>query len=335
MDFTTLITQSTLLGQTEWHNIQTHISSVFIGQDKVIKIKKPVDFGFVNYQTLEARKHFCQLEVTLNSRLSSGIYLEATPLQWDGAALCLHSPLAPIVEWAVIMERIPDQALLQNVLHTATAPGALIEQVASRLTTFYRTLPPTPSLGIYGTTAELFPKTSANFDVLAAHRGSEVDQILLTTLHDTTDAFYRRYATALDERASKGKIVDGHGDLRLEHLCQLGGTIHAIDALEFSIPLRSVDPICDLAFLSMDLAFHGWHELARVLEEHSAKHLNEAAAAPTLFAFYKVYRALVRAKVESLTMQSLAADTTAYQHAATRLQRYIELAATYIRAWPL
>lgn len=324
-----LLSHSSLLGQQGFINKQTHISSVFIGQTRVIKIKKPVNFGFVDYSTLEMRKKYCELEVTLNRRMSENIYLGASSLHHYNGNLFFDQQTSEAIEYAVIMNRIPDDMLLDRLIFMSVSPGNLLDKIRQRLAQFYSQSPNDHGIQRYGSLAGISRKTDENFNVLQTQIGTTIEQDEYDTLSIITEAIYKKYGAIFDERAQRGKIYDGHGDLRLEHLCFSEGHIHAIDCIEFNESLRCCDILNDIAFLFMDMDFHGFDEFSRYLEKMLLNDFSEGSDGPGLVIFYKLYRALVRAKVEGLLIADEGVDPLQKDEAYHRARKYVELALGY------
>ncbi|MBB5021619.1 hypothetical protein [Desulfurispira natronophila] len=331
MDFSQLdeyIRGSRLLGQQGFTNQQTHISSVYIGQNRVIKIKKPVNLGFVDYSTLQRRKHFCEQEVLLNRRMSHGIYMGVSSLHQVGDAVFLDHQSSEACEYAVIMNRIPEDLLLDKLIFMSVSPGHLLDGIIEKLTTFYLEAENGPNIAYHGNFSGIRKKTDDNFCIISHHVGLTLSQEEYDTLVIVTDALYKKLGSAFDQRADGGRVRDCHGDLRLEHLCYMDGAIHAIDCIEFSESLRCCDILNDLAFLLMDMDYLGFTEFSAYLERRMLEALGEEGGSQ-LVAFYKLYRAMVRAKVEGLTIQDEYIPQEEKDKGLRRARRYIELALHY------
>lgn len=280
---------------------ETHISLVFLTEGEVFKIKKPVRFAFLDFSTLEARRRACEAEVLLNERLAAGTYLGLVPVRRDAEGRHHFGPTGEVVDWAVHMLRLPDDIRADQRLAEGTLTPAHVDRVASMLADFHARARSDASTSEWGTAPAIARNVKENFEevdpakegLLSAPQAREIERFQLDFLRDRARTFERR--------RESGRICEGHGDLRLEHL-YLGdsGGITIIDCIEFSERFRCADVCADIAFLSMDLAAHGHVELAERLLARYAR----AADDYDLYAlvdFYEGYRAYVRGKVSTLT----------------------------------
>jgi aminoglycoside phosphotransferase family enzyme/predicted kinase len=276
---------------------ETHISWVFLAGDTVLKVKKPVALPFVDYSTLERRRRFCHEEVRLNRRLAPRLYRGVRALvPGAGGGLRLAGESDPAaVEYAVEMRRFDEQATLAAQLERdEAAPGTLVE-VGARIARFHAEVPAAPDGG-----------ATARFEALLAET--------LESLRDlgagdrlTGPARFCGAALAggrgeLDGREADGRVRDGHGDLRAEHVLLERG-IEVIDCVEFDPVMRAMDVGADLAFLVMDAARHDVSAAAALLRAY-----REAGGDPgdeRLVCLFAAYRALVRAKVERVRADQL------------------------------
>ncbi|MBI5719615.1 MAG: hypothetical protein HZC37_18250 [Burkholderiales bacterium] len=276
--------------------IETHMSWVFMAGDHVLKMKKPVRYPYLDFSTLAAREFCCREEVRLNSRLAPGVYEGLRALHWDGQALTLlpESALpAPgtVLDWLVRMRRLPRSRMLDALLAAHEATPAQVKALADRLLAFYKGLPAVAITGIeYVSRFER--EQIVNREVLMR---AEFD------LHDAAAALraldlgLRDNAVRLRERADSGHIVEGHGDLRPEHVCLLDPPV-VIDALEFNAAFRQVDPLDEIAYLGMECEAAGAAWIGPQLVGCVGSALEVAQHAP-LIAWYTAFRALLRARL--------------------------------------
>jgi hypothetical protein len=292
--------------------IETHISSVFLSDELVLKFKKAVQFDFIDMSTLEKRWAACQKEVMLNRRLAPDTYLGVLPLSeahsnsLDNLICCNseHGHKIPpnTVEAAVLMKRLPEEQQLLNRLSSRdcrdeiTALGELLAQ-------FHREHRiPAAELDIPKFTEDMLQRILDNFSALAVGVDSKLSSAASHALSIaesyTKGIIANNLKEMLTSRCSDGWIVDGHGDLRAEHVYILENKISAIDCLEFNKELRTIDVLNDIGFLCMDLERLRRADLASLLLKSYAKQLD--LRAKSLLTFYKSYRAMVRAKVAYL-----------------------------------
>lgn len=284
---------------------QTHISVVFLTEDWAYKVKKPVKLGFLDYGTLERRRHFCQEEVRLNRRLAPEIYLGVVPITEQAGQLRFEGN-GPAVEWAVKMRRLPDAARIKEWLLRGELERGTIEALAHKLAAFHRAADGGPEIARSGHFHVVARNARDNFDQSAGQVGDTISDGVHERLRRLTDATLQRWRGLIEGRADRLVPRDTHGDLRLDHVFYFPdrtppGDLLIIDCIEFSEQYRHADPVADLAFLHMDLIYHGRRDLARVLAERYAIAAQDEEGA-LLLPFYTSYRAAVRGKVEGLKL---------------------------------
>jgi aminoglycoside phosphotransferase family enzyme/predicted kinase len=284
---------------------QTHISAVFLAGPFAYKIKKPVSFGFLDFSTLERRLHFCREEVRLNRRLAPSVYLGVVSVTRDGAALRLEGD-GELVEWAVKMVRLPDEASLGRRLQSGDAGPPLVEALARRLAAFHAAAEGGPRVAAFGRFAVVAGNARENFAQSAPLVGVTLSRAVRDRLAARTEESLQHLRGLIEARADRGAPRNGHGDLRLDHVYVFPDRrppddLAIIDCIEFADRFRCADPVADLAFLAMDLAFHGRRDLADVLAASYFEAAGDAEGA-ALLPFYRAYRAAVRGKVEGLEL---------------------------------
>lgn len=295
---------------------ETHISQVFLTRDYAFKRKKQVKFDFLDYSTLAARRRQCEAEVALNSRLAGDVYLGALPVMRDAAGkLTLDGDDEP-VEWLVQMRRLPDDQRLRSRIEQGVLQPAEIDSIAETLTEFYATTDK-PHIAPSQYAEDVWQRIEAN------HRELSAGEHALPA--KTVDRLYRGqarwmifYRPLLARRAEQGRIVDGHGDLRAEHV-YVTPQPRIIDCIEFNDGFRRIDVADELAFLAMECDGLG---AAWVGEQLFAAYRNSSGDDPPecLVAFYKCFRACVRAKVAAIRqVQTTGAGREANRQEALQL----------------
>lgn len=284
---------------------QTHISAVFLAGDYVYKIKKPVNYGFVDFGTLTKRRHYCDEEVRLNRRLAPDVYIGVVPVTRREAQVELEGK-GDVVEWAVKMRRLPDEATLQNLLHSGADYAEVVTRLARRVATFHAKAESGPHIAKYGRFAVVAGNARENFEQSAAHVGTTVSKSVFERAQALTEEFLRRHRPLIERRADSNVPRDTHGDLRLGHVYYFPkrgppGDLIVIDCIEFNERYRFADPVSDMAFLYMGLVYQGRRDWARSFAEayFSTSQDDEGRA---LLPFYTSYRAAVRGKVEGLKL---------------------------------
>ena len=275
--------------------VETHISWLFITDHFVYKLKKPVRFDFLDFSTPEQRHRACLDEVRLNCRLSPDVYLGILPITRTPHDLELAGNGEP-VDWVVQMRRLPEGAALDRHLREGRVSAKDEQDVAEVLTEFYARLPAEPITGHqYRAALERHMRNNA---AACIRHASRYERARIRRIFGQQLLYLRVAADVFDERAAAGRIVDGHGDLRPEHI-YLESPPAIIDCIEFSPDLRRVDVLDDLGFLAMECDRLGHTQIGERIVASCLAAGGDAIHRP-LLNFYKSYRALVRAKVALL-----------------------------------
>lgn len=309
---------------------ETHISHVFVGDSFAYKLKKPVKYDFLDFSSLEKRKVYCDAEVQLNSRLAAQYYLGVIELYAPGTGGYAFSKEegCSVAEYAVKMRRIPDDRILRNLIEQGALLHGALDPVAVMLARFHQQVPEYQGTA-FGGIGSVIMKTEDNFEEIRDFVGRTLDQSFYEELTEYTRTFIARWKRLFGERKKYGFIREGHGDLHSQHVC-LTDPPAIYDCIEFNERLRITDVLEDIAFLLMDLEFQGRFDLSnRLFKTYFS--VQKDALINELLRFYKVYRAVVRAKVEGLTGSSVE-DEAGRQEAIRRAREYYALADYYIKA---
>lgn len=303
--------------------LETHISWLFLTDHFVYKLKKPVRFDFLDFSTVEQRKVACHREVELNRRLAREVYLGVVPIvKTARGCLALDQPGKP-VDWVVKMHRLPSTKSLDVLLQAGNLNARAVESVASRLTQFYGQLPPV-ALAVADYHGCFERHVIANRDeLLAVSHHLDADQV--ARIHARQLRLLRLAPDLLADRVLDGRIVEGHGDLRPEHVYLTSPPV-MIDCIEFSREFRTLDVADELSFLVMECEALGAGEIGEQILQHymrvSGDHPPER-----LLSFYPAYRACVRAKVFALRADQVTGSEQ--QHMLSTAQVYLDLAEQY------
>lgn len=307
--------------------IETHASVLFLTDRFVYKFKKNVNFGFLDFSSPEKRKEFLDRELLLNRRLCGGVYLEIVSVKetadeahrrfsfsGDGhtAAHCLK------------MNRMKDCFFFKDLLSSGQINEKSLREITGILRQFYKNAHSGDEIRENGRAENVKRNTDGNFEHLEKFAGKAFSPEVYSALKEYTETFYRKYKYIFDERIRKGMIRDCHGDLHLEHLHFHDGTWCIFDCIEFNDRFRWIDVLSDIAFLMMDLEYRGRKDLASFIEKEFSDFM-DGPEEKELLNFYRVYRALVRAKVECLTAEHTG-DSRHFQAAA----QYMKLALNFI-----
>ncbi|MGE3805121.1 MAG: AAA family ATPase [Gemmataceae bacterium] len=287
----------------------THISVVFLAGELVYKVKKPVELGFVDFTTLEQRRHFCEEEVRLNRRLAGDVYLGVVPITLGPNGLRVEGK-GEVVEYAVKMRRLPESATLREQLHQGRITPPHIEALARKIAKFHHHAvfdPDKTELGRFDSVAR---NARENLEAARGHVGVTLSRPVLGRLESLTESALAALRAVIEARAEHGLVRDTHGDMHLSHVYLFPDRpapddLIIIDCIEFNERFRFADPVADMAFLYMDLKFHGRRDLAELFADSYFAAMGEgepeaSAILGRLLAYYSSYRAAVRAKVESI-----------------------------------
>lgn len=309
---------------------QTHISVVFIADAFVYKIKKPVNFGFLDFSSLDKRRHYCHQEVELNRRLAADLYVGVMPVyRVNGRYVLAEKPLkeAPI-EYAVKMKRIPDESLMKSLFQEKRVTNEQLSEIAGVLSEFHQRAEFSPEISTYAEPDRFRVNTDENFEQVQGLVDVTISAQQFSDIQKWTNAFYKENDDLFWKRIQDGRIRDCHGDLHMEHICLMEG-LPIIDCIEFNDRFRYSDALADIAFLLMDLEYHdGWNEAQSLWSEY--RKLSHETDVDHLLRFYKVYRAFVRGKVNGFQVGDSAISETDQQAAIERAKSYFDLAHHYV-----
>lgn len=315
---------------------QTHISWVFLAGPLVYKVKKPLRLSFLDYSTLERRRHFCEEEVRLNQRLAPRTYLGVVPIARRGARTEVGEPGrgpgagAVVEEYAVLMRRLPEARMLDERLRREGAAAMPVAAIAERLVRFHRGCA-VETAGRWGGADAIRALVLENLRESDAFVDDTLRRSDRGRIESAATAFADSHRDLLTRRLEGGFVREGHGDLRPEHVCLLSDEIEVFDCVEFSARLRTCDVASEIAFLTMELEFLGFPELAEDFARAYAARAADGELA-RLLPFYAAYRAVVRGKVESLKSREPEVLPEDREGARASAGRYFRLAARYARA---
>ncbi len=288
--------------------VQTHISYVFLNDTEVYKVKKPVRFSFLDFSSLERRRHFCGEEVRLNRRLAPDTYLGVVSLRADHGGYRLgEADAADAVEYAVRMKRLPGEQMFSEILRRGAAAESHIERIAHRLVEFHGSVDGGPEVAANGSPEALRATMDGDFSECERYRGITIDTADDRNLQEFCRRFVDQHQEVFRARQRGGRIRECHGDMRAEHICFVDG-LQFIDCIEFDARFRNRDVAAEVAFLAMDIEHLGRPDLARRLVDVYAGACGDAEL-PFLVPFYECYFAYIRGKVQSL--KSLEAEVAA------------------------
>jgi aminoglycoside phosphotransferase family enzyme len=280
---------------------QTQMSFVFLTDDYVYKVKKPVNLGYLDYTTLDKRRFFCQREVELNRRLCPDVYLGVVTITRDKSDIVVNGQ-GEVIDCAVKMRRLPQAAMMDRLLPGNQVSPQMITSVAQKLAEFHRAAETNATINTFGQLETIIQNTEENFTQTKKYIGSTISQETYQRIKKYTDNFIAEKAPMFHKRIEDNRIRDCHGDLHAAHICFTNG-ICIYDCIEFNDRFRYCDTASEVAFLAMDL---------------------------DLLRFYKCYRAYVRGKVESFKLDDPHISGEEKTRVLDVARSYFELAESYV-----
>ena len=295
---------------------ETHASAVFFAGDRVYKLKKPVNLGFLDFTTREARAAACEREVELNRRFAPDVYLGVAEVRGPAGELCDH---------LVVMRRMPADRRLSHLVqaHAPDAPGQ-VRQVARILAAQHAAAPRGPQIAEQGGRDALMERWNANLDQMRPFGRWLGNEVAIAETRRLAERFLAGRAPLFESRIRAGRVIDGHGDLLADDIFCLRDGPRILDCLDFDDRLRWLDGLDDAAFLAMDLEHLGAVDLAGKFVSWYAE-FSADPAPDSLFHHYVAYRAFVRAKVSCMRWEQ--GDHEARADAA----RFTEQALRHLR----
>jgi hypothetical protein len=311
--------------------VETHISYLFLTGQHVYKVKKAVDYGFLDFTTREQRRYYCHHEVALNRRLSPRVYLGVVEVKRAGEEFSFGGS-GDTVDYAVKMVQLPKERAMTHLLQQGRISEADIRRLAVKIGGFHRGAETGPEITHLGDWAAVDHNISENFQQTERFVGTCLAPAEFDDLRAYSRAFLDQKKGLFDQRAAEGRIKDGHGDLHTAQIFLENG-ISIIDCIEFNNRFRYSDVAEDIAFLAMDLDYHHRPDLSQLfvlayIEE------SEDDGVVGLLDFFKVYRAYVRGKVNSFRLDDAQLSAGEREQVLTSAQSYFRLAHSYLPVLP-
>jgi uncharacterized protein len=293
----------------------------------VFKVKKKVNFGFLDFSSLKNRQYYSEREVILNRRLCPDIYLGVVPISLTAGKLTFGEG-EQVVEYAVKMRKLQDRYFMLRLLQQDQVTSKDLDRIVSRLKDFYEAQTPTEKITKWGRIEKLKISTEENFAQTKAFVGVTISRPAFEAIVLYTSIFYARNAELFSARVRGNRIRDCHGDLHLEHIHLGPKTLSIFDCIEFNDRFRYIDVANDVAFLAMDFDHHDRPDLSRELATRMGDALGDGEML-LLMDFYKCYRACVRGKVNSFQQARAEIPGTERKRNRIQAERYYRLALRY------
>lgn len=307
--------------------IETHISWVFLAGPFAYKIKKPCSLGFLDFSTLEKRQHFCNEELRLNRRFAPDIYLEVIKIGREGQHLVIGTE--PVVEYAVKMKRFPQNMLLDQVLGAGNLSVEHLQLFAVEMADLHNRAPVLAGAVPYDPIQMILQPVLQNFDQLRPLLTESELAEKVDTVEQWSRQMFEQLGPIMRMRHQDRFVRECHGDVHLGNMVLQDDVSILFDCIEFSENLRWIDVVNDIAFFLMDLDDRGVSSFGWVFLDHYMR-LTGDYSGLALLQFYKVYRAMVRAKVAFLHLAQTEQDSAETAKLHGLAQSYIELATGYL-----
>ncbi len=309
--------------------VQTQMSLVFLTDEFVYKIKKPVNLGYLDYSTLAQRRFFCEQEVKLNRRLCGDAYLRVINITSDGKSITLNGE-GSVIEYAVKMRKLPQDRMLDVLLAKNQVTPEMISRVAEKVAEFHRAAATSPEIGKFGSIETVTVNTEENFSQTKDYIGRSFTQTQFDRISRYTRNFIKNNPVLFRKRAADGKIKDCHGDLHSQHICFTDNGICIYDCIEFNDRFRYVDVAAEVSFLAMDLDRWGHQSLSNQFVAAYVKNSGDKEITK-LLNFYKCYFAYVRAKVNCFKLDAPLVSKSDKEKSLQDATQYFKLAESYIK----
>jgi len=306
---------------------QTHISWVFLTGKFVYKVKKAVDFGFLDFSTLEKRRFFCEKELELNRRLCGDMYLEVVPI--NKSDVIKIGGEGETVEYAVKMKRMPEEKIMTRLLEEGKVDRKLIDRMAKIIAEFHLKAETSKRIGEFGSLPMIETNWTENFDQSGEFIGETIPMESYRLICERIGEFMKGNAAFFAKRVAENRIRECHGDIHSGNIF-VADRIYIFDGIEFNERFRFSDVASDIAFLAMDLDFKDRSDLSKFFVERYVKYSGDGEL-EKLLDFYKCYRAYVRGKVISFKLKDPNEDEEEKSAAKKEAKVYFELAADYAR----
>lgn len=315
--------------------MQTHVSYVFLTGEYVYKLKKTVDFGFLDYSTLEKRKHFCEEEIRLNQTGAASVYLGVVPITQNKEKAALAGDGEP-VEYAVKMRQFPQSALLSDQFEQGLLDEEKVRSLATTIANFHKATQTSDHVRTFGTVSAIRRAIDENYEQTTGFTGESVTVLTPQTQAQFdqtkayTDSFFETEQALFQKRLDNDKIRACHGDLHLGNICEWEGKILLFDCIEFNEEFRFVDTMFDIAYVVMDLEVADRHDLAQIFLNQYVEETGDYEGLEIL-PLYVSRQSYVRAKVTSFMLGDPSVDEATKQSASARAAKYYRLAWSYVQ----
>jgi aminoglycoside phosphotransferase family enzyme len=311
--------------------IETHASWIFLNGDHAYKMKKPVNFGFLDFSSHAKRHFFCTEELRLNRRFAPELYLEVIPV--GGSVDQPRLNQEPALAYLLKMHRFPQENQLDRMLAAGALDGAVLIEFAEKIAEYHLQAAQADGNTHFGTPESVIEPVRQNFAQIKAAVQDSIALQEISNIEDWSESTFSALQPVLIARRENGYIRECHGDMHLANMAWFQDQPLLFDCIEFNENLRWIDTINDIAFLVMDLDDRGRSQFAWCFLNAYLRHTGDYDGLKVL-RFYQVYRAMVRAKVLCLRLRQPGLSTHERRAELEQLESYLALAASYTHIQP-
>ncbi|MGL5925808.1 AAA family ATPase [Chroococcidiopsis sp.] len=309
--------------------IQTHISYVLLTGEYAYKVKKPMNFGFLNYSTLEARKHFCQEELRLNQRGAAELYLEVLPITKNKQQYQLGGTGEP-VEYVLKMRQFPQDMLLINMFSQGRIDEKLMVDLGRVVAQYHEKAATNDYIRSFGEVAQVRQAFDENYEQSEKYIGKAQTQNQFDETKAYTDKFFAEKESLFKSRMAGNFIRECHGDLYMQNICLWHDKILLFDCIEFNEPFRFVDVMYDVAFAVMDFEARGRKDLGNIFLNTYLEQTGDWDGLQ-VYPLYLSRQAYVRAKVNSFLLDDPGVPASVKEESAKTAANYYRQAWEYTK----
>lgn len=307
--------------------VMTQMSAVFLTGKHAYKVKLPVNFGFLDYTTLEKRKKFCEEEIRLNKEISPEIYLGVVPITEENGEVRINGK-GRIIEYAVKMKQLPQQKMMSRLLTKGEISEAVIDELAKKVAELHSKAETSEEINHYGSLESIKKNWEENFEQAKDYIGWAIKKEDYELIKDYVHDFLEKNKEIFEKTVREGRVKRCHGDLHSGNIFVVGDNVHLFDRVEFNLRFPCCDVASEIAFLAMDLDFFKRKDLSerfvnRYIELSGEKGITK------LLNFYKCYRAFVRAKINCFKYKEKHIKEKEKNRALEDAKRYFALAGHY------
>ncbi|PNX47715.1 MAG: AAA family ATPase [Thermoplasmata archaeon M9B1D] len=313
--------------------IQTHISYVVLTGKYAYKFKKPVNFGFLDFTTLDKRKHFCEEELRLNKRLCPEIYQDVVPITQSNNHIEIAGD-GKVIDYAVKMKEFPQESIMTKLLKKGEVDEKVMDKIVDILVRFYKSGKRSEEIDYFGSIKAIKHNTDENFEQTKSFINLTIPKDIFNSIKKTTNKFLEGKKDLFVARVKNGFICDCHGDLHSGNIVVENDDVCIFDCIEFNKRFRFSDVASDIGFLAMDLDFLGCPYLSSYLIERYVGKSGDVGIFDVLN-FYKCYRAYVRGKVTGFKLNDSNIDKGEKEEIIKTACKYFDLAYYYSQLFSL